>query len=91
LGPRSLLSNGHRAPIAEVKPQGREADQSYLSSAEAKNDGAIPSLPLCLYDIVLNYIKKYRQNAASFTILWHVNPLLDNGHEISSHTIAVAK
>jgi hypothetical protein len=33
-----------------VKPQGREADYSPPSSAEIKNDGAIPPLPIRLYD-----------------------------------------
>jgi hypothetical protein len=38
----------------EVKRQGREADHSPPSSAEVKNGGAIPPLPLRLHGVVLN-------------------------------------
>jgi hypothetical protein len=74
-----------------VTRQGRQADHPRPSSAEVKNGGAIPSLPICLYVIVLNYINKYRQNSAFFTILWHVDPLLGNDSEMSSYATAVAK
>jgi hypothetical protein len=37
-----------------VKQPGHEADHSSPSSAEVKNDGAIPPLPICLHGIVMN-------------------------------------
>jgi hypothetical protein len=42
------------AILLEVKQVGREADHSPPSSAEVKNGGAIPPLPICLYGIVFN-------------------------------------
>jgi hypothetical protein len=39
-----------------VKRQGREADHSPPSSAEVKKGGAIPSLPICLHGVVLDYL-----------------------------------
>jgi hypothetical protein len=50
------------APSPEIKRQGREADNSLPSSAEVKNGGAIPPLPIYIYGIVLNYIIKYTNN-----------------------------
>jgi hypothetical protein len=44
-GPSSLLSDGYRALSWGVKWPMREADQSPLSSVQAKNGGAIPMLP----------------------------------------------
>jgi hypothetical protein len=38
-----------------IKRKGREADHSPPTSAEVKNDGTIPSLPIRLHDVVLNY------------------------------------
>jgi hypothetical protein len=38
----------------EVKRLKREADHSPTSSADVKNDGAIPPLPICLHGRVLN-------------------------------------
>jgi hypothetical protein len=37
-----------------VKWPGHEADHSSPSSAEVKNGGAVPPLPICLHGIVLN-------------------------------------
>jgi hypothetical protein len=37
-----------------LKELGHEADHSASSSAEVKNDGAIPPLPICLHEIMLN-------------------------------------
>jgi hypothetical protein len=37
-----------------IKQMGREADHSPLSSAEVKNGGSIPPLPIRLHGIVLN-------------------------------------
>jgi hypothetical protein len=37
-----------------LKQQRREADRSPPSSAEIKNGGAIPPLPICVHGIVLN-------------------------------------
>jgi hypothetical protein len=47
---------------SEVELQGHETDHSLSSSAGVKNGGAIPTLPLCLYGIVLHYIIKYKYN-----------------------------
>jgi hypothetical protein len=45
-GPPSLPSRGYRELFPPgVKRQGRETDRSPPSSAEAKDDGAIPPLP----------------------------------------------
>jgi hypothetical protein len=38
----------------EVKRPGREADYTLPSSAEVKNGGAIPALPISLHGVVLN-------------------------------------
>jgi hypothetical protein len=45
-----------------VNRHGREADDSLPTYAEVKNGGALPSPPICLHGIVLNYIIKYREN-----------------------------
>jgi hypothetical protein len=41
-----------------AKRQGREADHSLPSSAEVKNGGAIPLLPIRLHGVVLNYLSQ---------------------------------
>jgi hypothetical protein len=44
-GPPSLLFNGYRGALsAWLKLPGREADHSPPSSADVKNDGAVPPL-----------------------------------------------
>jgi hypothetical protein len=57
---------GIEGPLHGVKWQEREGDHSSTSSAEIKNSGTIVPLPICLHDIMLNYIIKYRDN---FTFL----------------------
>jgi hypothetical protein len=39
----------------KLKRPGREADHSPSSSAEVKNGGAIPPLPICLHGIAVSY------------------------------------
>jgi hypothetical protein len=41
---------------------GAEADHSPPSSAEAKNDGAVPPFSVCLHDTVINFIIKEKDN-----------------------------
>jgi hypothetical protein len=43
-----------RALSLGVKRPGRETDHSPPSSADVKNDGAIPPLPIRLHGVVLN-------------------------------------
>jgi hypothetical protein len=50
--PPSLLSNGYRG--FGVKRPGREADHSPPSSAEVRNGGAIPPLPIRLREILVH-------------------------------------
>jgi hypothetical protein len=58
---------GAGGSLPGVKRQGLEADNSSPSSAEVKNDGAIPPLPIRLHGVVLNYIIKCRDNFTFFT------------------------
>jgi hypothetical protein len=51
-GPSLLYS----ALSSSVKRLGREADHSRPSSAEVKNGGAIPPLPIRLHGVVLNWL-----------------------------------
>jgi hypothetical protein len=37
-----------------LKRPGREVDHLFESTADIKNDGAIPQLPILLHDVVLN-------------------------------------
>jgi hypothetical protein len=57
------LSNGYPSFSQGVKRPGRGADHSppSPSSAQVKNGGAIPPLPIRLHGLVLNYLK-YRDN-----------------------------
>jgi hypothetical protein len=55
-----------KALFPGVKMQGRESDDSPLSSAEEKKDGALPPLPIYLHGIVLNNVIKYSDK---FTLL----------------------
>jgi hypothetical protein len=45
----SLLTNGYCRPFPGVKQPGTEADLSPPSSAEVKNGGDIPPLPLYVF------------------------------------------
>jgi hypothetical protein len=51
-GPSSLLSNGHRGRFPRWY-SGRGVKLTSPSSAEVKNGGDIPPLPVCLHGIVL--------------------------------------
>jgi hypothetical protein len=51
-----------------VKRKKREDDYSPAPTAEVKNGGAIPPLPLCLHGTVLNYIINYGDNFFLSTI-----------------------
>jgi hypothetical protein len=44
---------------------GCEADHSPPSNVDVRNGGAIPTLPTCLHDIVLEYIIKYTDKFTS--------------------------
>jgi hypothetical protein len=50
----NLLSNGYREGYPEVKGMGNEADHSPPFNTEAKNIGAIPSLPVRLKGVMIN-------------------------------------
>jgi hypothetical protein len=50
------------------KGMGLEADNTPPASAEIKNDGSIPTLPIRLHGLVLNYIVKYRDNISLYFI-----------------------
>jgi hypothetical protein len=54
LGPPSLSSNRYRGSFVGVKWPESDVEHSPPSSAEAKNGGAIPPLPVCLHGIALN-------------------------------------
>jgi hypothetical protein len=45
----------------KVKQQSCETDHLLPSSAKVNNGGAKPTFPPCLYDILLNYIIKYKE------------------------------
>jgi hypothetical protein len=53
-----------------VKMQGRESDDSPLSSAEVKDYGALPPLPIYLHGIVLNNIIKYSDQIYLFSLIF---------------------
>jgi hypothetical protein len=54
----SRLTLGSTQPLVQLVPgikrQGREADHSLLSSAEFKNSGAIPPLPIHDHGVMIN-------------------------------------
>jgi hypothetical protein len=59
----SLLCSIHTEPLIQqilgalsqwVKGQGHEGDHSLPSSAEVRNGGTIPQLPICLHSIIHN-------------------------------------
>jgi hypothetical protein len=56
---------GTGADFPEIKRPGREADHSPPSSAEVKNGGAIPPLPMRVHGRVLNHL-------STGTTLWKV-------------------